>query len=233
MALTGHERIAAKNIRGAFNWEFGGVYNSFQDGEEITLTLNQMKDIVYDAAMNDDYRHGGSCILGGAPKEMRFAGAEFCRNYVDKLFEKDPDTKAVPWVEEAEETTEEIITEENTQEDTEMENKKDMLNSMTVKELRAEAKAQGIEGMSRAKKEALIEAIMNAAGAEPAFTATISKVHMYAFTGMYIGEFDAEVRDGNIIVNTTSKGELVFDISTGKEITTAAKARYANRVERA
>ena len=226
MALTGHERIAAKNIKGAFNWEFGGVYNSFQDGEEITLTLNQMKDLVYDCAMDADYRVAGCCGSGRAPKEMRFAGTEFCRNYIDKLFAKDPDVKEIPWVEEAEETTQEV---------TEMENKKDMLNSMTVKELRAEAKAQGIEGMSRAKKEELIAALMfhNYGQPDPELTVEISKVHMYAFTGMYIGEFDAEVKDGKIIVNTTSKGELVFDISTGKEITTAAKARYANRVERA
>lgn len=226
MALTGHERIAAKNIKGAFNTEFGGVYNEYQDGYEITLTLNQMKDIVYDAAMNDDYRVAGVVHYGRAPKEMRFAGAEFCRNYVDKLFAKDPDVKEIPWVEEAEETTQEV---------TEMENKKDMLNSMTVKELRAEAKAQGIEGMSRAKKEELIAALMfhNYGQPDPELTVEISKVHMYAFTGMYIGEFEAEVKDGKIIVDTTSKGELVFDISTGKEITTAAKARYANRVERA
>lgn len=112
-------------------------------------------------------------------------------------------------------------------------NRKEALNNMTVKELRAEAKAMNIEGISRAKKEELIEAILNAAGSEPAFTATVSKVHMYAFTGMYIGEFDAEVKDGNIIVNTSSKGELVFDLETGKEITTKAKARYANKVERA
>lgn len=226
MALTGHERIAAKNIKGAFNTEFGGVYNEYQDGYEITLTLNQMKDIVYDAAMNDDYRVQGVVHYGRAPKEMRFAGAEFCRNYVDKLFAKDPDVKEIPWVEEAEETTQEV---------TEMENKKDMLNSMTVKELRAEAKAQGIEGMSRAKKDELIAALMfhNYGQPDPEFTVEISKVHMYAFTGMYIGEFEAEVKDGKIIVNTTSKGELVFDINTGKEITTAAKARYANRVERA
>lgn len=233
MALTGHERIAARNIKGAFNAEFGGIYNEYQDGYDITLTLNQMKDIVYDCAMDADYRVQGVVHYGRAPKEMRFAGTEFCRNYIDKLFAKDPDVKEIPWVEEAEaeETTEEIITEENTQEDTEMENKREMLNNMTVKELRAEAKAQGIEGMSRAKKEELIAALMN--GTEPEFTVEISKVHMYAFTGMYIGEFEAEVRDGKIIVNTTSKGELVFDISTGKEITTAAKARYANRVERA
>lgn len=226
MALTGHERIAAKNIKGAFNWEFGGIYNAFQDGEEINLTLNQMKDIVYDCAMDADYRVAGCCGSGRAPKEMRFAGTEFCRNYIDKLFAKDPDVKEIPWIEEAEETTQEV---------TEMENKKDMLNSMTVKELRAEAKAQGIEGMSRAKKDELIAALMfhNYGQPDPELTVEISKVHMYAFTGMYIGEFDAEVKDGKIIVNTASKGELVFDISTGKEITTAAKARYANRVERA
>lgn len=73
--MTGHEKIAARNIKGAFNQEFGGMYNTFQDGEEITLTLNQMKDIVYDCAMNDDYRVQGVVHYGRAPKEMRFAGS--------------------------------------------------------------------------------------------------------------------------------------------------------------
>ena len=129
-----------------------------------------------------------------------------------------------------EETTGEETIKEN-KEDAKMENKKDMLNSMTVKELRAEAKAQGIKGISRAKKEALIEAIMNAAGARPAFTATVSKVNMYAFTGMFIGEFDAEVQDGKILVSTASRGELMFDLNTGKEICEESKTRWANRVE--
>ena len=96
-----------------------------------------------------------------------------------------------------------------------MENKKEVLNNMTVKELRAEAKAQGIEGMSRAKKEELIAALMfhNYGQPDPEeHTVEISKVHMYAFTGMYIGEFERK---------------------TGKEITNRSKARYANRVERA
>lgn len=112
-----------------------------------------------------------------------------------------------------------------------MKSKREMLNNMTVKELRAEAKAQGIEGISRAKKEALIEAIMNAAGSRPAFTATVSKVKMYAFTGMYIGEFEAEVQDGKILVSTASRGELMFDLNTGKEICEENKVRWANRVE--
>ena len=112
-----------------------------------------------------------------------------------------------------------------------MTNKREMLNNMTVKELREEAKAQDIKGMSRAKKEELIEAIMGVAGAKNGATVEISKVKMYAFTGMYIGEFDAECDGEHILVYTESKGELMFDIKTGKEVTDKAKARYANRVE--
>ena len=115
-----------------------------------------------------------------------------------------------------------------------MTNRKETLNKMTVKELRAEAKAMNLEGVSRAKKEELVATLMfhNWGAADVELTAVVSKVHMYAFTGMYIGEFDADVKDGNIIVNTSSKGELVFDLETGKEVTTKAKARYANKVER-
>lgn len=217
--MTGHERIAAKNIRGAFNAEFGGIYNEYQDGYDITLTLNQMKDIVYDCAMDADYRVQGVVHYGRAPKEMRFAGTEFCRNYIDKLFAEDPDVEEVPWVSPEKDF-------ENEEGKT-MENKRDELNNMTVKELRAEAKEQGIKNASKMKKDELIALLAGVT------TVEISKVHMYAFTGMYIGEFDAEVKDGNIIVNTASKGELVFNLQTGKEITTPSKARYANKVERA
>lgn len=40
--MTGHERIAKKNIVGAFNWIVGGYYNCIQDGyeEEISDYLN-------------------------------------------------------------------------------------------------------------------------------------------------------------------------------------------------
>lgn len=114
-----------------------------------------------------------------------------------------------------------------TEEEEEMEENMDALNSKTVKELRTEAKAQGVKNASKMKKDELIALLAGVT------TVEISKVHMYAFTGMYIGEFDAEVRDGKIIVNTARKGELVFDLTTGKEITTANKARYANKVERA
>lgn len=60
--MAGHERIAAKNIRGAFNWEFGGIYNEYQDGYDITLTLNQMKDIVYGRTHRQDHNRKGSHV---------------------------------------------------------------------------------------------------------------------------------------------------------------------------
>lgn len=218
--MNGHEKIAAKNIKGAFNWLVGGWYNCMQDGyEEDIPTLEEAKEAVCDEAMNNLYRGGGEAC-GKAPKEMRFAGEEFCRAYVEELFQKDEDVEEI-WGNEA--------TKEN-KEDNEMESKREMLNNMTVKELRAEANAQGIERMSRAKKDELIEALMNN-GENTGNTIQISKVNMYAFTGMFIGEFEAEVQDGKIMVNTTSKGELMFDLKTGKEIADKNKSRYANRVE--
>lgn len=227
--LNGHEKIAARNIKGAFNWEFGGMYNSFLDGETEFPTLNQMKDIVYDCAMNDDYRIAGSVHYDRAPKEMRFAGEDFCRKYIDKLFDEDPDVAEIPWAEE--ETT------EKTQEDKEMKNnareeaRAYILKNYTAKEMREHLKEAGFTGYSRAKKEDLAEAMLALEDLKNKKTVQISKVKMFAFTGMFLGEFEAEVQDGKILVNTTSKGELMFDLETGKEITDPNKARYANRVE--
>ena len=95
--MTKHERIAARNIRAAFNFEVGGIYNAYQDGEDINLSIEEMKDIVYDCAISD-YYGAGTCQLGRAPKEMRFAGKEFCKNYIDKLFAEDEDVAEIPWL---------------------------------------------------------------------------------------------------------------------------------------
>lgn len=228
--MTGHEKVAAKNIKGAFNWLVGGWYNCLQDGmEEDIPSLAEAVEEVYNSAMNDAYGVG-YCGYGKAPKEMRFAGEQFCRETVAKLFAKDDDAFEL-WGEEVNN----INTTENKKEDkTMMEKKtisKEMLSKLTVKELKAMAKELCIEGLSRAKKEELVEAILNSKDAKPAFTATVSKVNMYAFTGMFIGEFEAEVEGDKILVYTESKGELMFDLNTGKEITDENKARYANRVE--
>ena len=79
--MTGHERIAVRNIKKAFNYEIGGIYNSYLDGEEITYTLEEAKDMVYDCAVNNLYG----------------PGIDFCIKYIEKLFDEDPDVAEIPW----------------------------------------------------------------------------------------------------------------------------------------
>ena len=47
----------------------------------------------------NDYYGPGLCQVGLAPREMRFAGKEFCMNYLDKLFAEDGDVAEIPWAE--------------------------------------------------------------------------------------------------------------------------------------
>lgn len=96
--MTGHQKIAMRNIKNAFNYEVGGVYNSYLDGEEIDITLEEMKEDIYTCAVNDKYV-GCGVINGAAPTAMRFAGKEFMVKYIDWLFENDDDVKEIPWKE--------------------------------------------------------------------------------------------------------------------------------------
>lgn len=96
--MTKHEKIAAANIKSCFNYEIGGLYNAYLDGEEDFPTIEEMKDKIYILSMNDWYI-GGSCFVDRAPREMRFAGKEFCKRYIDKLFANDSDVKEIPWKE--------------------------------------------------------------------------------------------------------------------------------------
>lgn len=97
---------------------------------------------------------------------------------------------------------------------------------MTVKEMRVEAKELGIKGYSRMSKEDLQAAIESKKSSE----SEEITIKMYAFTGMFIGEFKAMFKDGVMVVNTKAKGELAFD-GNGVEITAPEKARWANRIE--
>lgn len=221
--MNGHEKIAARNIKEAFNWMVGGWYNCIMDGyEEDVPTLEEAKETVYSEAMTTLFR-GGSATNGRAPKEMRFAGEEFCRSYVDKLFAEDSDALEI-WGEE-----DKNMTKNNEREEA----KAYILKNYTAKEMREHLKEAGFTGYSRANKETLAEAMLalEELKMKNRKTVSISKVKMFAFTGMFLGEFEAEVQDGKILVNTTSKGELMFDLETGKEITDSNKQRYANRVE--
>ena len=226
--MNGHEKIAAKNIQGAFNWLVGGWYNCFLDGlDEDIPSLEEAKETVYAEAMNNLYR-GGNEICGRAPKEMRFAGEEFCRELIEELFLNDGDAEEIWGEDETAETKEEEM-----KETTREEARAQVVKNYTVKEMREALKAAGIKGISHAKKDELVEMMLNLKGelASGSKTVSISKVKMYAFTGMFIGEFEAELKDGKILVNTSSRGELMFDLNTGKEVCDERKARWANRVE--
>ena len=228
--MNGHEKIAAKNIEGAFNWLVGGWYNCLQDGyEEDIPSLEEAKETVYAEAMNNFYKSGGE-VYGRAPKEMRFAGEEFCRELVEELFLNDGDAEEI-WGED--EITEDDTKEEEMKETTREEARAQVVKNYTVKEMRETLKAAGIKGISRAKKDELVEMMIDLGDELTSGnkTVSISKVKMYAFTGMFIGEFEAELKDGKILVNTSSRGELMFDLNTGKEVCDERKARWANRVE--
>lgn len=228
--MNGHEKIAAKNIQGAFNWLVGGWYNCLQDGlDEDIPSLEEAKEAVYAEAMYNLYR-SGSEVIGRAPKEMRFAGEEFCRELVEELFLNDGDAKEI-WGED--ETTENDTKEEEMKETTREEARSQVVKNYTVKEMRETLKAAGIKNISRAKKDELVEMMLDLGDelTSGSKTVSISKVKMYAFTGMFIGEFEAELKDGKILVNTSSRGELMFDLNTGKEVCDERKARWANRVE--
>ena len=226
--MNGHEKIAAKNIEGAFNYLVGGWYNCLQDGcEEDIPSLEEAKETVYAEAMESLYKDGNE-IYGESPKEMRFAGEKFCRELIEELFLNDGDAEEIWGEDEITETKEEEM-----KEATREEARAQVVKNYTVKEMRETLKAAGIKGISRAKKDELVEMMLDLGDelTSGSKTVSISKVKMYAFTGMFIGEFEAELKDGKILVNTSSRGELMFDLNTGKEVCDERKARWANRVE--
>lgn len=225
--MNGHQKAAARAIKRTYNEYVGGWYNCYQDGYEDEIpTLDVAKDMV----LND--------ALSFEPKEMRFAGTEFCEAYMEYLFSKDPDVEEL-WGENGvvtNRTNDEESKEEETMKEVTREEARATVAKWNIKELREHLKDAGVKGISKAKKDELVEMVLDLeeqkdAQRQQGNSVEISKVKMYAFTGMYIGEFEAEVQDGKILVYTESKGELMFDLSTGKELCEESKARYANRVE--
>lgn len=86
------EKIAQENIKNAFNWIVGERENTVSDGdmtqEEFNeWIMNSAVDEVYHEAITTKY-HEDACG-GPAPTEMRFAGKEFCYEYLMKLFRRD------------------------------------------------------------------------------------------------------------------------------------------------
>ena len=225
--MNKHEKAAYRAIKDEYGWMMGGWYNAYTDGydvveeELVPATREEAMEAVYEEAMSNK------------PKEIRFAGEQFCKELIEKLFDNDSD---------AEELSKAVWANKENKEDKEMkevtreEARAQVVKNYTVKEMREALKEAGVKGISRAKKNELVEMMLDLEekkSDEKSVTVKISKVHMYAFTGMYIGEFEAEDNGEYILVYTERKGELMFDRKTGKEITKRNKARYANRVERA
>ena len=117
---------------------------------------------------------------------MRFAGEKFCRELIEELFMNDGDAKEI-WGEDGITETKEEEMKENTREEA----RAQVVKNYTVKEMRETLKAAGIKGISRVKKDELIEMMLDLGDelTSGSKTVSISKVKMYAFTGMLIGEF--------------------------------------------
>lgn len=102
--------------------------------------------------------------------------------------------------------------------------------TMTVKEMRAEAKAMGIKGYSRMSKEELQEKI-EAAKTPETQAEERTTVIVRAFTGMLLGEFEVVKETKKLLIVKTKKGnELKFDKSTGLQ-TNGNNPKFANYVE--
>lgn len=113
--------------------------------------------------------------------------------------------------------------------------------TMTVKEMRAEAKEMGIKGYSRLSKKELQTVIAVAKSANRIFgkqdekteaeTEEKTTVTVRAFTGMLIGEFEVTKETKKLLVVKTKKGdELKFDKATGLQ-TNGNNPKFANRIE--
>ena len=94
--MTEHEKIASRNIHHAINWIVGGWYNCLQDHtpEYLPESMENAIQEIYDACMQNAYAPGYEGY-GKAPKEMRFAGAEFIRNRIVELLRKDGDMQEI------------------------------------------------------------------------------------------------------------------------------------------
>lgn len=83
-----HQKIAAKNLKNAYNWNVGSYENSVQDGElEEMPPVEQLFNMVLAEAKGSLYEDG---YAGGkAPISMRLAGDKFLRETLKDLFEAD------------------------------------------------------------------------------------------------------------------------------------------------
>lgn len=97
---NGWEKIATKQLTNAYNMYVGGLENTLQDYSEedeeyqnaYEILCSDPEDLVeeiYHDALLCEYGVGFSGAPGSAPKEMKFAGKEFCKGIILDLIKKD------------------------------------------------------------------------------------------------------------------------------------------------
>ena len=92
--MNEHERLAKNNIEKAFDSIIGDYYNMFMDDCLDTFDPEEVKNEIYESAMVDLYDNGG-VFYDRAPKEIRFAGSNFCKKLIDELFDKNEDVMEI------------------------------------------------------------------------------------------------------------------------------------------
>ena len=202
--MTGHEKIAARNIKAAFNYIVGGYYNSLQDGDEDYLpdTLKELEDEIYESSMTDLFREG-YMECGKAPKEMKFAGTEFCRNYIRALLKDDGDVAEIA----------EVKGWNNKEEKTMMK----AIERKTGVEVAVERTEEGrFKVAEKTYAASTFKKYFKVTGETVAAPkAQTVEVELYTFTNMKIqGIFTATLVNGEYQIDTKKKGILTFNADT-------------------
>lgn len=219
------------------------------------MNLTKMEKMVLNALRNNDYNdcYTDPCTWAFAAIDYSTLNAKQARGVMASLikkglmgFQEDKDDEDLVWLTDEgkalfENATGEecnwggprLLEIEEVEEEVEREEK-----TMTVKEMRAEAKKMGIKGYSRMSKKDLQTVIAAAKSVNEflgksaeAKTEEKTTVTVRAFTGMLIGKFEVVRETKKLLVVKTKKGdELKFDKATGLQ-TNGNNPKFANRIE--
>lgn len=89
--MNKHQKIAAKQVKYAIDYIVGGLENSIQDGhmEESDMPSKaELVEEIYSEMMNCSFGPG-SCHTGHPVEEVKFAGTEFIKFYINYRLTKE------------------------------------------------------------------------------------------------------------------------------------------------
>lgn len=241
MANTnGWERIAMNNLKNAYNWIVGGQENA-RDDEDITE--EQFQNWIEKEALEQIYAEAittlytGDSAGGEAPKEMRFAGKNFCYKYLKSLFEEDGYNVTL------ETNKKEIKTMKNlkTYNVTLMRHNPqtgDYETTRTVEAVSissARKKARELAESCTYGSMSVLDIQLDESSApvkknkRASKAPKTTKVVLKAFTGMFLGEYEAKVTKTGYTI-TTKKGDMEFN-KDGTQKINCRNARFNSHIE--